>query len=77
MMLIAATSPQQTIVGAAEAMYHAHTPHSNERFERGRHSTVLTFDEFRRHLLCLPLTIGEITYWRITREKYQRLRGGG
>jgi len=25
----------------------------------------------------LPLTIGEITYRRITREEYQRLRDGG
>ena len=25
MLIIAATSPQQTIVGTAEAMYHAHT----------------------------------------------------
>ena len=77
MMLIAATSPQQTIVGTAEAMYHAHTPHSDERFERDRHPTVLTLDEFRQHLACLPLTIGEITYRRITREEYQRARDGG
>ena len=77
MMLIAAISPQQTIVGTTEAMYHAHTPHSNERFERDRHPMVLTLDEFRRHLVCRPLTIGEITYRRITREEYQRLRDGG
>ena len=76
-MLVAATSSQQTIVGTAEAMYHAYTPHSDERSESNRHPTVLTFAEFRRHLVCLPLTIGEITYWRITREKYQRPRGGG
>jgi len=77
MMLIAAISPQQTIVGTVEAMYHAHTPHSNEQFERDRHPMVLTLDEFRQHLTCWPLTIGEITYRRITREEYQRLRDRG
>jgi len=77
MLIIAATSPQQTIVGTAEAMYHAHTPHSDEQFERDRHPLVLTLAEFQQHLVCLPLTIGEITYRRITREEYRRLRAGG
>jgi len=76
-MLIAAISPQQTIVGTAEAVYHAHTPHSDEQFERDRHPTALTLAEFRQHLVCLPLTIGEITYRQITREEYQRVRDGG
>ena len=77
MILIAATSPQQTIVGTAEALYHAHTPHSDEQFERDRRPMALTLDEFRQHLICLPLTIGEITYRRITCEEYRRVRDGG
>ena len=35
-MLVVAISPQQMITGLVESMYHAHTPHSNERFERDR-----------------------------------------
>lgn len=63
-MLIIATSPHQTIVGLSESMWHANTPHSDERFERDRHPVYLTLGEFERHLQCLPLTIGDTTFRR-------------
>ena len=65
-MLIVAISPHQTLIGLAETMWHANTPHSDER-----HLMCLP--------LTLELAIGETMFRRATGKEYerwQRLFGG-
>ncbi len=73
-MLIIAVSSQQILMGLAPTMHHANTPHSGEQFERDRRPTCLILAEFERHLLCLPLTIGETMFRRATPEEYDQWR---